>query len=167
MDLFCEYLVKKKSVSDNLKRAALIAACAAVCFGIVYVSLFVNRTFLSAMPILIAAAIYGTVIYGRNFSVEYEYIFTNGVLDIDIIKGRARRAKLISVPCRKIEDLRPVSKKRASENKIIDAVYDEKRPGKYVVTFTDRGQKTELYFQPPEKLLLNMKKYNPRAIHIE
>ena len=31
MDLFCEYLVKKKSMSDNLKRAGLILACAAVC----------------------------------------------------------------------------------------------------------------------------------------
>ena len=102
MDLFCEYLVKKKSMSDNLKRAGLILACAAVCFAIIYFSLFAKRAFISAMPILVAAAIYGTVIFGRNFSLEYEYIFTNGVLDIDVIKGRARRAKLISVPCRKI-----------------------------------------------------------------
>ena len=101
MDLFCEYLVKKKSMSDNLKRAGLILACVAVCFAIIYFSLFVKRAFISAMPILVAAAIYGTVIFGRNFSLEYEYIFTNGVLDIDVIKGRARRAKLISVPCRK------------------------------------------------------------------
>ena len=111
MDLFCEYLVKKKSMSDNLKRAGLILACAAVCFAIIYFSLFVKRAFISAMPILVAAAIYGTVIFGRNFSLEYEYIFTNGVLDIDVIKGRARRAKLISVPCRKIEYMGPVKEK--------------------------------------------------------
>ena len=166
MDLFCEYLVKKKSMSDNLKRAGLILACAAVCFAIIYFSLFAKRAFISAMPILVAAAIYGTVIFGRNFSLEYEYIFTNGVLDIDVIKGRARRAKLISVPCRKIEYMGPVKEKRDSQNKVVDAVYDEKRPGKYVVTFSDRGEKTDLYLQPPEKLLLNMKKYNPRNINI-
>lgn len=166
MDLFCEYLVKKKSTSDNLKRAGLIVACIAVCLTIVYISLFVNRAFISAMPILVAAAIYGTVIFSRNFSLEYEYIFTNGVLDIDVIKGRARRAKLISVPCRRIEYMGPVRGERTSQNKVVDAVYDEKRPGKYVVTFSDHGQKTDLYFQPPEKLLLNMKKYNPRNINI-
>ena len=35
-----------------------------------------------------------------------------------------------------------------------------------MVMFSDRGEKTDLYFQPPEKLLLNMKKYNPRNINI-
>lgn len=166
MDLFCEYLVKKKSTSDSLKRASLILACVVVSLAIVYISLFVKRAFISAAPILIAAAIYGTVILRRNFSLEYEYIFTNGVLDIDVIKGRARRSKLISVSCRKIEYMGPVCKKNTSENKIIDAVYDEKRSGKYVLTFTDHGQKTDLYFQPPEKLVSNMKKYNPRNINI-
>ena len=60
----------------------------------------------------------------------------------------------------------PVKEKRDSQNKVVDAVYDEKRPGKYVVMLSDRGEKTDLYFQPPEKLLLNMKKYNPRNINI-
>lgn len=166
MDLFCEYLVKKKSASDNLKQAGLILACIALCLTILYVSLFINRALVSAMPILVAAAIYGTVIFSRNFSIEYEYIFTNGVLDIDVVKGRARRAKLLSVPCRKIEYMGPVNGITSTQNKVVNAIYDEKRPGKYVVTFSDHGQKTDLYFQPPEKLILNMKKYNPRNINI-
>lgn len=166
MDLFCEYLVKKKSTSDKLKRAALILACVIFCIVIAYVSFFKVRALVSAMPILIAAAIYGTVIFGRNFSIEYEYVFTNGVLDIDVIKGRARRERLITVPCKKIEYMGPLPRNYQTSNAVIDAIYDESRPGKYVVTFSDRGKKTDLYFQPPEKLLQNMKRYNPRNINI-
>lgn len=164
MDLFCEFLVKKKSVSDKLKRAALIFVCVIFCIAIFFLSFLKFHWLISAMPLIIAAAIYGTVIYGRNFSIEYEYVFTNGVLDIDVIKGRARRVPLVSVPCRKIEYMGPLPRNYQTNNEVIDAIYDEKRPGKYVVTFTNNGKKTDLYFQPPEKLLLNMKKYNPRNI---
>ncbi len=167
MDLFCEFLVKKKSISDKLKRIALNLACTVFCALVFLLSFFKFHMLISAMPLIIAAAIYGTVIFGRNFSVEYEYVFTNGVLDIDVIKGRARRVPLTSVPCRKIEYMGPLPRNYQTNNEVIDAIYDEKRPGKYVVTFTNNGKKTDLYFQPPEKLLLNMKKYNPKNIHIE
>ncbi|MBO5930355.1 MAG: hypothetical protein J6Q27_03560 [Clostridia bacterium] len=166
MDIFCEFLVKKKSVADNLKKAALILACIAVCLTIVYVGFFLYRGMVPLIPILVAATIYGTVIYSRNFSLEYEYIFTNGVLDIDVIKGRATRKQLISVSCRKIEYMGPVTGVKPSQNAVVNAMYDESRPGKYVITFSNGGQKTDLYLQPPEKLLLNMQKYNPRNIHI-
>lgn len=167
MDLFCEFLVKKKSVSDNLKRAALILACIAVCITILCIGFFLYRGLVPAIPILIAAAIYGTVIFGRNFSLEYEYVFTNGVLDIDVIKGRTTRKQLISVSCRKIEYMGPVKDIKPSQNRVVNAMYDESRPGKFIVTFSDGGQKTDLYLQPPEKLLVYMQKYNPRNIHIE
>lgn len=166
MDLFCEYLVKKKSVSDTLKRVTLICACIIICIAAIYVSFFVKRDFISFMPIFVAAVIFGTVILSRNFSLEYEYVFTNGVLDIDIIKGRAKRKPLISVPCRKIEYMGPVKSIENSQNKIVNAIYNEKRLGIYIVTFSNQGEKTDLYFQPPEKLIMNMQKYNPRNIHM-
>ena len=167
MDLFCEFLVKKKSLSDKLKRVALTFACIAVCITILYIGFFLYRGLVPAIPILIAATIYGTVIYGRNFSLEYEYVFTNGVLDIDVIKGRTTRKHLISVSCRKIEYMGPVKDIKPSQNRVINAMYDESRSGKFIVTFSDGGLKTDLYLQPPEKLLRNMQKYNPRNIHVE
>lgn len=166
MDFFCEYLVKKQSSSDNLKRVGLAFACGVVCIVIIYISLFLYHGLLSAMPLMVAAAIYGTVILSRNYSLEYEYIFTNGVLDIDVIKGRARRKKLISVPCRRIEYMGPVDGVTPSGNKIVNAMYNLKRGNKYVVTFSDQGEMTDLYFQPPEKILNYMQKYNPRNIHL-
>lgn len=166
MDAFCEYLVKKKSTSDNLKRLGLWIACVVVCIFILYLCFAKFHSLIVAVPILVAAAIYGTVIYSRNFSLEYEYVFTNGMLDIDVIKGRARRVNLVSVSCRKIDYMGPLPKNYQSSHKVINAMYDENRSGKYVLTFSDRGVVTDLLFQPPEKLLLNMQKYNPRNIHL-
>ncbi len=166
MDIFCEYLVKKKSLEDTLKKFGLILACIFVCYLIFYISFFVFPGLITFMPILIAAAIFGTVLGVRNFSIEYEYIFTNGVLDIDIIKGRAKRKNLISVPCRKIEYMGRITNSYTSSNTTINAIYDASRSGKYVITFSDDGILKDVLFQPPEKLLLNMKKYNPKNINL-
>lgn len=166
MDLFCEYLVKKKSRSDALKRVGLWMLCIVFCVLLLYLVLTKFHALINITPILIAAAIYGTVIYGRNFSLEYEYMFTNGILDIDVVKGKAKRQNLISVPCRKIEYMGPLPKNYTSPNKVVNAIYDENRSGKYVVTFSDHGTQTDLLFQPPEKLLQNMKKYNPKNVNL-
>ena len=99
--------------------------------------------------------------------MEFEYIFINGALDVDVIKGRAKRESLVSLSCRKIEEMRPMPQNFRSQNKVINAIYDENRRGKYVVTFFNNGEKTDLLFQPPETLLQNMKKYNPRNIHLD
>lgn len=166
MDIFCEFLVKKKSASDNLKRFGLCVACIALCLLICYISFVHFHAMISATPIMVAALIFGTVVYGRNFSLEYEYIFTNGVLDIDVIKGRARRAKLISIPCRKIENMQRLPRNYTSDRKIVSAIYDEHRSGKYLLTFSDNGVATDVLLQPPEKILVNMQKYNPKNIHL-
>ncbi len=166
MDVFCEYLVKKKSAEDNLKKVGIVFACIVICFAILFVSLFIFHQLITFMPILIAGAIFGANWCIRNFSIEYEYIFINGTLDIDVIKGRAKRKQLISIPCRKIEYMGRISDSYSSHNKKIDAIYDASRSGKYVITFSDDGVLTDVLFQPPEKLLTNMKKFNPRNINL-
>lgn len=166
MDIFCEFLVKKKSASDTLKRIGLWIAAILLSFLMCYISFAHVRSLITVTPITVAALIFGAVVYGRNFSLEYEYVFTNGVLDIDVIKGRARRAKLISVPCRKIENMERLRRNYTSDRKTVNAIYDEHRSGKYVLTFSDNGVMTDVLLQPPEKILVNMQKYNPRNIHL-
>lgn len=166
MDLFCEYLVEKKSPSDSAKRAGIILGCIVLCLAISYIVLTRFPSAIAVATILIAAIIYASVQLQRNFSLEFEYVFVNGVLDIDVIKGRIRRKQLISIPCRKIEYMGAVRGISPTQNNVINAMYDESLGGKFVATFSYNGQKTDLYFQPPEKLLNYMHKYNPRNIHI-
>lgn len=164
MDIFYEYLVEKKSTSDKIKRWALTLLCILVCIVSFYLCTFVFIGYIWLVPIIWGISIYGTVLLRRNFSIEYEYIFTNGQLDVDVIKGRARRKNLVSVLCKNIEYMAPYSGENMSGREVIDAIYDESRRGKYYADFSQGGVAYRLLFQPPEKILSNMKKYNPRKI---
>ena len=164
MDIFCEYLVKKKSTQDLMNQIFLIIGCILICFLCTYVFIFIFPKFIWLIPPVWGATIYGTVIARRNFSIEYEYIFTNGQLDIDIIKGKAKRKSLLSLNVRDIEYMAPYNGANMSEREVIDAVYDENRRGKYYADFSKSGVAYRLLFQPPEKILDNMKKYNPRNV---
>ncbi len=166
MDIFCEYLVEKKSSSDKIKKHALTLACIIFLLAVFYFCVLVKPRFVALVPILWGGAIFGTVVLRRNFAIEYEYIFTNGVLDIDVIKGRARRKNLVSIPCKSIEYMAPMRNNFSTDRKIIDAIYNEKLGRKYYVNFTQGGVAHTLLFQPPEKILDNMKKYNPRNIEL-
>lgn len=166
MDIFCEYLVKKKSSSDVMKQVLLIIACVLVCVVSLYLCTFVFFGYLWLVPPIWGIAIYGTVILRRNFSLEYEYIFTNGQLDIDVVKGKARRKSLISVQCRNISYMAPYNGTNMSDREVIDVIHDENRRGKYYADFSQGGVSYRLLFQPPEKILSNMKKYNPRNINL-
>ena len=57
-------------------------------------------------------------------------------------------------------------KNYSPQHKVIDAVFDYNRSGKYVATITLDSEKVDVLFQPPEKILVNMKKYNPRNINL-
>jgi len=166
MDIFCEFLVKKKSTSDKIKKWALTALCVLLCYVSLYLCFFVFIGFLWLVPVIWGIVIYSTVILRRNFSIEYEYIFTNGVLDVDIIKGRIKRKSLVSINCRNIEYMAPIRANFSTQRTVIDAIYDESRTNKYYVNFSQGGVAYTLKFQPPEKILSNMKKYNPRNIEL-
>ncbi len=166
MDIFLEYLVKKNSKEDALIRFLIKILCGVVLLASFYLLGMVFFQFMWLIPIIWGGAIYGTVLLCRNFSIEYEYIFTNGQLDIDIIKGKSRRKSLISVSCRNIEYMAPLTSQNEPERKEINAIYDERRRGKYYLDYTLNGEKIRLLFQPPEKILENMKKYNPRNINL-
>ena len=166
MDIFLEYLVKKKSKEDVIKRVLLILSCVVVIITSFYLFTAIFLQYFWILPMLWGAAIYATVILCRNYSLEYEYIFTNGQLDIDVIKGKARRKSMASISCKNIEYMAPYNGENNSNRSTIDAIYDYSRRGKYYIDYTQGGVPYRLLFQPPEKILTNIKKYNPRNVNL-
>lgn len=165
-DIFLEYLVKKKSKEDVIKQILLIFGCVLTLLAATYLCFFVFIKFLWLLPAIWGIVIYFTVILRRNYSVEYEYIFTNGQLDVDIILGKSKRKSLVSLLCKNIEYMAPITKDMYCDREIIDTIYDPTRRGKYYIDFTKSGKKCRLLIQPPEKILENMKRYNPRNVNL-
>lgn len=175
MDIFLEYLLdKKNTAADMLKKIGVVLAAVVVMILVMNILALFGSALIAYVPIALAAVVYGAYLLIRNFNIEYEYIFTNGELDIDVIKSRRVRKRLTSLNTKNIELMARRENdvyKRDFENEAIakkyDAIYDPAKGDIYCVLYSVDGVRTLLSFQPPEKLVDAMKKLNPRAVHEE
>jgi len=168
MDSFLEYLMVKKLSGKDLALRACIIFFAVLLSLIVFV-VFLAVSFLRSFSCFAVLCIgYLAYILVTRQSIEYEYIFTNGDLDIDIIRGRKFRKRLTSIKCKNIrimEKTEEILAKTPTGEKTINAVYNPKMGEIYKIEAAKgEGKDVLIFFQPPEKLIAEMKKYNPRNI---
>ena len=96
-DVFKEQLIKKKpSLNDKLAKSALFA-------GVVLI-LVVSMVAIPVFGVFIAfGAAFGAYVLIGRLNKEYEYIFTNGELDIDVIYNKSYRKRLFTGNVRDFE----------------------------------------------------------------
>lgn len=96
MDIFVEQIVRKPSSGRDKALKVLIVAgvliLAALC---VFVFLFIFPA-LGLGLLILAGIFYGGYYLLTNFDCEYEYIVTNGEIDIDKIIAKRKRIRLIT-----------------------------------------------------------------------
>lgn len=101
MDTFYEQLVKKQlTPSDMMKRGGLVAAVMLVIFLAFFVLPNIHIIFASLSIFLVAGAIYGAWYLWGSTNLEYEYILTNGEIDVDKIISQRKRKRLVTVNVR-------------------------------------------------------------------
>ncbi len=112
-DTYIEYLVKKRSTSkDILLKILIVLAAAGIAILLFLLSPILGM--FSMFGYLIAfGAIYGAYRLISMMNLEYEYLLTNGDMDIDKIMNRNSRKRLLSVKCSSFEALGPY---RAAEH---------------------------------------------------
>ncbi len=99
MDVFFEQLVSvKRSLSSTILMVASIVFSVSLS-----VILFIFSEFFPILILLIVGVVYGEWKLLGFFYKEYEYILTNGTLDIDKIIGKSSRSRVISFECSDIE----------------------------------------------------------------
>ena len=97
MDSYCEYIVKKKNGGKELAIQALIVVAALAVFALFMVLGAVIPNFSMITTLLAFGALYGGYRLITNMNVEYEYIVTNGEMDIDKIIAKRSRKRLLTV----------------------------------------------------------------------
>ncbi len=169
MDTFIEKIVtKKKGPVDYFITFGLILA--AVILTMLSFSIQILQQL--GISLLIAAAIIYLVyrlINARN--IEYEYIVTNGDLDIDKIISRRKRKRIFSASCKEFEILAKVSSNSFSQSvqsikNRIDATSNINSPDAYFATLAYKGEKTVVIFEPDERMLNNFKIFIPRKMFL-
>lgn len=169
MDTFMEKMVtKRKTLKDNLLTAGIILAA----MLLIMISLSIQVLQQLGLGILFAAgfAYLGfRLISSRN--VEFEYIVTNGDLDIDKIISRRKRKRILSASCKEFDLIAKVSSEHFNQSvqsikNRIDASSSIHSPGVYFTTLNYKGQKTLVIFEPDERMLNNFRIFIPRKIFI-
>lgn len=167
MDVFVEQLVKKPANGKTLALKILIA------FGVILVSLFCLYLMLIGIVIallLIFAAIYGGFYLISGLNAEYEYIVTNGEIDIDKIIAKRKRKRLITAKPSKFEAFGKLADAEAvSGITVVEAngIADEEAEDYYIDFTHDSFGKVRLIFTPTERTLEAVTPFLPRPVKME
>ncbi|WP_295209561.1 DUF6106 family protein [Ruminococcus sp.] len=166
MDSFKEQIVRKlPTQNDKLQKIFIMigsVALAALCF------IFPFGTQFSVIGIfLAAAALYGGYYLITKLDVEYEYIFTNGEIDVDKITAQRSRKRLITFRCGaatdfgvaddnfEVEDGRTQVLACACNSELTD----------YYISFNHKNfGETTVIFTPDEDMLALIKPALPRTL---
>lgn len=173
MDIFLEYLMKKKPKSGEGIIKFLLVIAAVILMIIVFMACLLIPSIGGTIAIFGAAlVVYGAYYLLGFFNSEFEYIFTNGDLDIDTIRAKKTRKRVVSVNCKDIELMAELSDEKYGaqfqngefEN-IYDAVYDSSLSNVYGIIYKYDGVRNLIKFQPTGELVDGMRLFNPRNIY--
>jgi len=165
MDTFIEkIIVRKKTAKDYLMIVGALLGGLILFFALQLVS------FLRPFFIIVAAAIVYfiyQVVIGRN--IEYEYIVTNGDLDIDMIIAQRRRKRIFSANCKDFDIVAKLkggyNDRRVSDvSKKIEAVSSIDSDDVYFATLMYKGERTAVLFEPDDRMLKSFKIFIPRKV---
>lgn len=168
MDVFCEYIVaRKKGVKEALLIVGIAIATAllvSVC-GLFFFTPYGNIAFLLTMGLIL-----GSYYLIKQFNVEYEYMLTNGEIDVDCIRNRSKRTRLITVKVKDFQILAPTGRAEFSveENggftRVIDASSASDSDKAYFAVFSKDGQTIKLIFEPSDRMLESIRAYIPGKV---
>lgn len=167
MDVFMEKIVaRKKNAKDSLIAAGIVFAT------LILVMVIINIKIINQLNIglfLVAGMIYLAYRFITSRNVEFEYIVTNGELDIDKIISQRKRKRIFSASCKEFDIVARVKSNSFSQSvqsikNRIDASSSVNSPDAFFVTLNYKGEKTLVIFEPDEKMLNNFKFFIPRKI---
>ncbi len=169
MDVFVEYLVKRRSTpATALLKVAIALVAVVLILVLIVLSLGLGNFAVFAVAAAFGAG-YGAWYLLTGFNVEFEYSFTNGEIDIDKIIAQRKRKRLITVVCREVEAVgkyNPAAHTNANYQTKIFACEDEKDTENtwYLIYKSVNFGKTLVVFNPPQKMLTAMKPFLPRLL---
>ena len=167
MDVFMEKIVaKRKDFKDNLIAAGIIFGTLILMFVLINIPI-INQ--LGIGLFLVAGLIYLAYRLITSRNIEFEYVVTNGELDIDKTISRRKRKRIFSASCKEFDIVARVKSNSFSQSvqaikNRIDATSSLDSPDAFFATLNYKGEKTLVIFEPDEKMVNNFKFFIPRKV---
>lgn len=151
MDTYAEQLVIKENTTlDTLKRVLIIAGS-----FILAVALFLFFSILGLLPvgaILALGIAVGAYFLILNLGVEYEYIITEGELDVDKIVAKRTRSRLLTIKVEKFTEYGIITDAKEKEGLTV-FMTNGRGYSDYYADFTHKTHgECRLIFSPDEKI---------------
>lgn len=170
MDIYKEQLVVKKSTSsDFAKKVMILGGAALIILGCVFF-LPISGQFYFIPLLIVAGVIYAMFVFYPQLNTEYEYIFTNGDLDVDKVIGKAKRKRMATIAMNTVEEFGrydPAAFEGRSFSTRLFACSAPTDPDTYYAVLTHPKHKDMLLvFNPNEVILESIREYLPRTANI-
>jgi len=151
-DIFKEQIVKRRQTSmDTAKRIGIGV-------GVLLIFILALNFVPVVAPVAIMVAMFGGFYLSSFLKKEYEYVFTNGELDIDIIYNRSRRKRVFSSHVNNFEIMAHVEDMtyagefhRAQET--LDYSSGTVGPDTYAFLISRGGKYQKIIIEPNEKMM--------------
>ena len=163
--IFVEQLIRRKKTSKDIWTSVLL-----VIGGIIFTPMALYYGFalhyLGYVFLLLLAAVWWCVFrLIKSKTVEYEYVFTEGTLDIDMIIAGSRRGRVITISKMELELMAPISHPYSGEYKTLNcSTKDENDRLYYLITERHGVGKVRVLFNPNDELIDAFKQYRPSVV---
>ena len=168
MDIFFEQLVKIKNVKNTLSIIGIYFA--GIALAVTFSAICIYFYLLPPIILAVVVAMVYFAHFGASFlRLEYEYILTNGEMDIDRISNKIRRKRVATFEIREIESIKKYTKgshiPHGMDKKIFAGNIEENTYS--IVVKTKKGERIFLVITPNDRMLDAIKKYLPRPMKLE
>lgn len=165
MDTFYEQII---SVKKTGKSWAAVVGIWLLALIVMAVSLLLMCTIFSFIAVfLFAGAIYGAYKWSSRFSVEYEYIITNGTVDIDKIMAKSMRKRMLSFNLSDVSRLEKYNPAAQINGKFSSKIIacNQNDPNAYLMVASIEGNGDALIVMAPnDRMKGAMVKFLPKYI---
>lgn len=166
-DIFVEQLIKRKpTVSVTMLKALVwIAVC------LIMLPLFASPMAAVLVPIALVFSVLAALFLIKRLHLEFEYALTNNELDVAVIIGQKKRKEMLSICAADIEFMAPICKTYQNEmqNRLIKTTYNaassDTSDKRWFIIFRYHGELSRLLFEPNQKLIDGLERYNPSVVH--
>jgi hypothetical protein len=136
-----------------------------------YIFGFLALITLGSLPLFIACAVLAAAAFfgKKKLYIEYEYLITNGEIDVDKIVEMKKRSRVANFNIKNVEilaleDSNNIKDFANKPSKVLD-LYPKTTDRKiYVAMVTGGNERFQVRFVPDEEFIDHCYKYNPRAV---
>ena len=165
-DLYSELLVKKDRTAKDV----------AIKYGLITLTVLFAVAGLFIMPLLLVAALgLGIACYFivPKTDVEFEYLFVNGDMDIDMVMSKAKRKRVQSFKLSEADLVAPVNSHRMDyyngnqRMKVLDYSSGNPEHKRFAVITRDGTDACKIIIEPDEPLAQAMKNSAPSKVFLD